>query len=121
MAQMSLRPTVRIESDVLLDPSLIDPGTGLPFNGVLLESTITTFFRMRTLDPNESDFQFQAMTRSCTAGLVNIRALRDSYGLSNRVIRDFFRNPITVKFGTYGDVSMVTDASFSVGIRLYGD
>lgn len=121
MARMALRPKVQIESDVLLDPSLIDPGTGLPFNGVLLESTISTFYQMRTLEPNESDYQFQSVTRSCTGGLVNVRALRDSYGLSDRVIRDFFRNPITVRFGTYGSVSMVTDASFSVGVRLYGD
>lgn len=120
-AQMWLRPKVRIESDVLNDPALIDPHTGLPFNGVLLESTITTFLQSRTLDPNESDLQFQATTRSCTGGLVNVRALRDSYGLSNRVIRDFFRNPITVTFGVWGQVSMVDYGSYSVGVRLYGD
>ena len=41
-AQMGLRPGVRIESDVLNDPALVDPGTGLPFNGVLLDATVTT-------------------------------------------------------------------------------
>ncbi|MEN8164851.1 MAG: hypothetical protein ABFS37_12035, partial [Acidobacteriota bacterium] len=40
-ARMFLRPAVRIESEVLDDPSLIDPGTGLPFNGVLVESTVS--------------------------------------------------------------------------------
>ncbi len=120
-AEMFLRPSVRIESEVLNDPSLIDPVTGLPFNGVLLDSTITTFLQARTLDPNESDMQYNITTRSCTGGLVNVRALRDSYGLSDAVIRRFFRNPITVTFGVRGDVSMVTSGSYSVGIRLYGD
>ena len=120
-AQMWLRPKVRIESEVLDDPSLIDPGTGLPFNGVLLETTISTFLQSRTLDPNEYEMQFNATTRSCTGGLVNVRVLRDSYGLSDRVIREFFRNPITVSFGLYGQVSMVTSGSYSTGVRLYGD
>jgi len=120
-AQMWLRPAVRIESDVLDDPALIDPNTGLPFNGVLLESTVTTFLQSRTLDPNESDLQFNATTRSCTAGLVNVRVLRDNYGLSDRVIRDFFRNPITLTFGVRGSVSMLDYGSYSVGVRLYGD
>lgn len=120
-AQMWLRPRVRIESEVLDDPTMIDPNTGLPFDGVLLESTITTFLQSRTLEPNESDMQFQATTRSCTAGLVNVRVLRDNYGFTERQIREFFRNPITVNFGVWGQVSMVDSGSYSVGVRLYGD
>ncbi|MCP4901837.1 MAG: hypothetical protein GY906_33145 [bacterium] len=120
-AQMFLRPSVRIESEVLNDPALIDPGTGLPFNGVLLDSTISTFLQMRTLDPNETDFQFRATTRSCTGGLVNVRALRDTYGLPASVIKKFFKKPIKVTFGVRGSVSMVEHASYSVGVRLYGD
>jgi len=120
-AEMWLRPRVRIESDVLNDPTLIDPNTGLPFNGVLIDSTVSTFLQSRTLDPGESDLQFNAMTRSCTAGLVNVRVLRDNYGLSRQQIKAFFRNPITVTFGVWGRVSMVDYGSYSVGVRLYGD
>ncbi|MCP4897231.1 MAG: hypothetical protein GY906_09705 [bacterium] len=119
-AQMFLRPLVRIESEVLNDPALIDPNTGLPFNGVLLDSTISTFLQMRTLDPNETDFQFRATTRSCTGGLVSGRSLR-SLGFSKKLIRKFFRNSITISFGVRGRVSMVTDATYAVGVRLYGD
>jgi hypothetical protein len=120
-ARMFLRPSVRIESEVLEDPSLIDPSTGLPFNGVLLDANITTFVQMRTIDPGETDLQFHSTTRSCTGGLVNERALRDGYGLSDTVIRDFFRNPITVTLGVRGSAAMVTNATYSVGVRLYGD
>ena len=121
IAQMFLRPSVRIESVVLEDPSLIDPITGLPFNGVLLDSTISTFLQNRTLDDGESDFQFRATTRSCTGGLVNKRTLSGVYGLSDAVIIEFFKQPITVSFGVRGSVSMVTAANYSVGVRLYGD
>ena len=120
-AQMFLRPRVRIESVVLEDPSLINPTTGLPFNGVLLDFSISTFLQSRTLDDGESDFQFRATTRSCTGGLVNKRTLRDQYGLADALITEFFKQPITVSFGVIGNVSMVTNANFNVGVRLYGD
>jgi len=120
-AEMFLRPAVRIESEVLDDPGLIDPNTGLPFNGVLFDQTVSTFLQSRTLAVGETDFQFRATTRSCTGGLVNPRTLRDVYGLSDPLIEEFFKKPITVSFGVRGRVAMVTDASFSVGVRLYGD
>lgn len=120
-ASMLLRPAVRVESAVLADPSLINPVTGLPFNGVLLDQTISTFLQQRSLDPGEFDFQFRATTRTCTGGLVSLRSLRDQYGLSDTLIKEFFKNPISVSFGVRGSVSMVTSASYSVGVRLYGD
>jgi hypothetical protein len=120
-AVMYLRPAVRIESEVLNDPSLIDPNTGLPFNGVLMDGTITTFLQARTLNPGEFDFQYRTTTRSCTGGLASVRSLRENYGLSDSVIKDFFKKPITITFGVTGNVSMVTEATYFVGVRLYGD
>ncbi len=121
IARMFLSPSVRIESDVLNDPTLLDPGTGLPFNGVLLDSTLTTFRQLRSLEPGEIDLQAHATTRSCINGLFSERVLRDSYGLPDAVIKDFFKNPITVTFGVRGNVAMVSEASYLVGARLYGD
>lgn len=119
-ATMFLRPAVRVESPALNDPSLINPVTGLPFNGVLVDQTISTFLQSRSLDPGESDFQYRATTRSCTGGLVSQRMLT-GLGLSDVVIKKIFKRPITISFGVKGSVSMVTDGSYSVGIRLYGD
>ena len=121
VARMLLRPLLRVESPVLEDPSLIHPGTGLPFDGVLFESTVSTYLETRTLDPDESEQQYRATTRACTGGLVSTRVLRDGYGLSEAVIKDFFKNPITLSFGVRGNVAMVSSASYRVGIRLYGD
>ena len=119
--RMFLRPLVRVESPVLEDPGLINPNTGLPFDGVLFESTISTYLESRTVDPGETELQYRAMTRSCIGGLVSVRSLRDGYGLSEAVIKEFFKNPITFTFGVRGDVAMVSTASYILGVRLYGD
>jgi len=118
-AVMTLNTTVRIESDVLLDPSLVDP-SGVPLNGVI-DLGISTFFQNRTMDPNERDAQRHRTTRACTGGIVNEGSLRDVYGLSDHQIKDFFKNPITVSFGVSGDVALTTYVNYFVGIRLYGD
>lgn len=120
-AQMSLRPTIRIENDALADPSLINPVTGMPFNGVIELGGLTTYLQYRTLDPNHSELQRHVTTRSCIGGLVSEMALRDGYGLSNAVIKDFFKTEMTVRFGAAGTVSMTTFANYFVGVRLYGD
>jgi hypothetical protein len=118
-ATMFLRPSVRIQSDQLI--GLVDLD-GNPFvDGVLMDSTITTSLQQRTLNDGESDFQYSATTRSCIGGLVSERSLREGYGLTNAQIKDFFKNPIKLTFGVYGNVSMVTYATYLVGIRLYGD
>jgi hypothetical protein len=121
LATMWLRPTVKIESEVLDDPSLIDPTTGLPFNGVLFDGAITTHLRARTIAPGDSENEYDATTRSCTGGLVSYPALSETYGLSDDLIKKFFKKPITITFGVTGSVQMVTDAGYSVGVRLYGD
>ncbi len=76
-----LRPVFRRESVAPDDPSLIDPGIGLPFRGVLVEGSVTSFVQSRTLAPGEVDAQFRAETRACTGGLVSERVLREVYGL----------------------------------------
>lgn len=119
-ASMFLRPTVRVESEVLADPSLINPVTGMPFNGVLIDQPISTFLQSRSLAPGESDFQFRATTRACTGGLASQRML-GGLGLSDKLIKEFFKEPIFISFGVSGSVSMVTSGGYLVGIRLYGD
>lgn len=123
-ATMTVNPTFQIESDVLNDPALIDPVSGLPFNGQLFPDGargLSTFFEFRNLEAGDFEFKAPRLTRDCTAGLVSSRVLRDVYGLTNAQVRRFFRRPITVSFGVRGNISSVDSASFSYGIRLYGD
>ena len=73
--------SITIDNEVLDDPTLIDPGTGLPFGGVLALG-LSTFTDIHTLQPGETDFKAMQMSRSCIAGIVSKRALVDNYGLT---------------------------------------
>ncbi len=120
-ARMQLRPRVRIESEVLDDPTIINPNTGLPFGGVLDDIPITVERETKSIEPGQFETRSISITRSCTGGLVNKRSLALNYGLSDAVIKEFFKKPITLSLGVIGHVAMVDFVSFSVGARLYGD
>ena len=120
-AIMTVNPTFQIESDVL--NGLTDPD-GNPFNGKLYAlgpAGLSTFLQYRSLDAGEYELNAPRLARDCTGGLVSTRVLVDAFGLTEKQAKDFFKGPLTVSFGVRGSISSVTDASFSYGIRLYGD
>jgi hypothetical protein len=120
LAQFTGNALVNIDNEVLDDPTLIDPNTGLPFGGVLSLGlgTLTDF---HTLQPGETDLKSYQMSRSCIAGLVSKRALVDSYGLTETQATQFFKKPMTITFGARGRFALTSFASYFYGIRLYGD
>ncbi len=122
-ASMTVNPTFQIENDIL--NGLVDPNSGLPFNGQLFPGGnlgLSTFFEFRNLEPGDFEFKAPRLTRSCTAGLISKRVLKDVYGLTDKQAKDFFKKEETrVSFGVRGNISSVDSASFSYGVRLYGD
>jgi hypothetical protein len=116
---MSLYTTVQIENDALL--GLSDPN-GNPFNGKLFlqPNGIIVSTQQSSLAPGAFELQRERTTRSCTGGFVSARSL-DALGLTKAQIKNFFATPMTVRFGTQGNVSLVDYAQFFAGIRLYGD
>lgn len=119
-AQFRVTPTLRIESEVLNDPALIDPGTGLPLGGAIESGLTGTFFRQRSLDPGENEFQFINFSRVCIGGIVSENFL-SGYGLTNGQIRQLFKKPITLRVGISGSAALIDDASVLYGLRLVGD
>jgi hypothetical protein len=105
---------------VLDDPALIDPGTGLPFGGVLTVG-LSTFHSTHTLQPGELDSKTLFLSRACIAGVVNKRALVENYGLSEAQAKEFFKKPMTLSLGSRGSVGLAEAASYFYGLRLYGD
>jgi hypothetical protein len=120
IARFSANAVVTIDNDVLDDPTLIDPGTGLPFGGVLTVG-LSTFNTSHTLQPGEVDNKTLFMSRACIAGVVNKRALVETYGLSEAQAKDFFKKPMTLTFGSRGNVGLAEFTSYFYGFRLYGD
>ena len=119
-ARFSANALITIDNEVLDDPALIDPGTGLPFGGVL-SLGLGTFSDFHTLQPGETDFKSLQMSRSCIAGIVSKRALVENYGLSEAQATQFFRKPMTITFGSRGTVGLSAFTNYFYGIRLYGD
>jgi hypothetical protein len=120
-ATFRLAPYVVVESLVLDDPSLIDPTTGLPFEGQLVASFAATYWEQRTLGPGQTFTRQFSETRVCIEGFVNKASLMGVYGLTEAQATAVFRNPITLRFGLRGSVALVTEASVPYGLRVVGD
>jgi hypothetical protein len=110
---------ITVESEVLNDPTLIDPNTGLPFGG-RFTLPFGTFGEFRTIDPGERASRTVRETRDCIGGLLN-RASLLAMGLSEAQVARFFRRPMRIVFGLSGGAAMVDGANLLYGVRLYGD
>jgi hypothetical protein len=118
-ARYSARAVITIENEVLDDPTLIDPATGLPFGGKMT-LPLSTYSESRSLGVNEREQKSLFLSRHCIGGLVSKRSLVGS-GLSELQARQFFKKPMKLTFGASGTVQIVDNASYFYGIRLYGD
>jgi hypothetical protein len=115
-----------IESDVLKDPSLIDPNSGLPYNGRLATNFKDVYGEARSLAPGEFDSKF-LRAGSTGLGAFSTSLLEDpgSQNLPANVVRELFASPMTIRFGLEGFVRLIDPDSHSavtfVGVRLFGD
>jgi len=109
-----------IDNEVLDDPALIDPNTGLPFGGSLSLS-LSSWFNRHSIEAGEFEDENSSQSRSCIAGLVSKQALVLGYGLTEAQATQFFKKPMTIHFGARGTVQMADFMSYFYGIRLYGD
>ena len=110
-----------IENELLDDPALIDPTTGLPFNGAIELPLGSPVLEFVTLQPGESDLKRTITSRTCIGGLVSKRSLAESYGLPSSIVDKFFKRPITIRLNLSGSMTYVDSANVFYGVRLYGD
>jgi hypothetical protein len=119
-ARFSAVAQITIDNDLLDDPTILDPATGLPYGGTLTVG-LTTFSDLHTLQPGAVDNKNLFMSRSCIAGIISRRALVESYGFTDAQAKDFFKKPMTLSFGARGSVALSDFANYFYGVRLYGD
>lgn len=120
-ALLRYSPTLTIENEVLDDPALINPMTGLPFGGRLDTSMTSSEFYEVPLAPGTQFTQRSRDSAVCIAGFLSRRALVDNYGLSDAQATAFFQRETLVRMNLSGAVNHVTDASFVFGLRIIGD
>lgn len=120
IGSLGWNPWLIIENPVLDDPSLIDVHTGMPFNG-----------RFRTGVSNNEMFQVPVPagvtlpqihrdTATCIGGFVSHQVL-SSHGLSEALIAEFFRHPITIRMGISGSATYLSEMNVTFGLRVIGD
>jgi len=111
---------VTIENEVLNDPALIDPNTGLPFNGKL-DVAFSLITDQEPLEPGDSVTRRQGFTRACIGGLVSKLGLTQGFGLTAAQADDFFKKPMTLRLNITLSTSFVDNAFVLFGLRLFGD
>lgn len=120
VASFTYQASFTIESDVLKDPSLIDPNTGLPFNGSF-DVVFGIITDRQTVQPGDFVQRRQGFTRGCIGGLVSKSGLMQIFGLTAAQADDFFKKPITIRLNMNLS-SRFSDNSFVLyGLRVFGD
>jgi hypothetical protein len=120
-ATFRLTPYVIVESEVLDDPTLIDPTTGLPFNGQLESGFSATYQDSQSLDTSDTAQRRFSETRVCIAGFLSKRALVENYGLTDAQATQVFKKDVTLRFGLRGSAALVSSGLVTYGLRVVGD
>lgn len=120
IARFNANALISIENPVLADPALIDPVTGLPFNGVL-EIALSTWSHVQSMPDNATETERSMQTRSCIAGIISRRVLVDEYGLTDTQAKEFFKKAMTIRFGARVTAALSQYTNYFYGVRLYGD
>lgn len=111
--------TLTIESDALVDPSIIDPNTGLPANGKLVNQFAYTYRDDRSMDVNDRQRLRETLVRVGNTGITKGQLI--GQGLSPAVVDALFNGPMTIRMSISGTAKLVTDASVTGNMRLFGD
>lgn len=114
-------PTLTVENPVLDDPTLIDPTTGLPFNGHLITGMTSSEILEQPLPASTSFTQRTRDSAVCIAGFMSRRQLVETYGLSDAQAKEFFKHPTVVRMNIAGTSRYVSDAYLIFGFRIVGD
>lgn len=121
LAKFTLRATYRLESAVLANPALLNPTTGLPFDGGIDIAGLPTYRNYQTIADGATQSHMIQSTRTCIEGMISKSTLVNTYGLTEAQAKSFFANPVTIRAGVSGDAALVSGASIIVGTRFTGD
>lgn len=120
-AVFRLAPYAVVESSVLADPTLIDPTTGLPFDGRLETGFAAAYQDAQSLDPGRTATRRFSTTRACIGGFLTKGLLTEVYGLTDAQATAVLRHDIPVRLGLRGSAAMVDGALVTYGLCVVGD
>ncbi|MGH8251389.1 MAG: hypothetical protein ACREVI_11965 [Steroidobacteraceae bacterium] len=121
LAELTYTPTLTVENPVLDDPALINPQTGLPFGGSLLAGMTSSERIVVPLASGMAFDEFHRDSATCIAGFVTRRGLVMTYGLTEALADEFFRQPTVVRMNIEGTATHLEAAQLVFGLRIVGD
>jgi len=113
------RALLDIESDALLDPSIIDPNTGLPAAGRLRGLFTYTYRDDRSMRNGDRQQQQMTLVRVGNAGIT--KAALVAGGLTQAQADAVFASAITVHLRFTTRARLLNDAMVTGNVRLFGD
>ena len=121
-AQGLLRFTagVTIVSDALNGPDCTDPNTSAPCGGKLTLLFNYSYRDDRNMHNNDRQNLREDLARVGNTGLTR-QQFRDTYGLTNATVDALFAGPMTVQMDLNGSARLLTEATITVNLRLFGD
>ena len=119
IANFAFAIDLTLESAALLDPTLINPDTGQPFNGSYLVQFSPAEATDRSISAGEHVRQRRRLASSGNQ-FFDYQILQ-SLGLPDKVIKQIFSGQITLHLGIRGNAKLVDTALGNVSMRLFGD
>jgi hypothetical protein len=108
-----------IESTVLNDPSVIDPGTGSPANGKLTFEFAYNYLDDRSMQNGDRQRLRLMVPRVGNTGVNKAQLV--AQGIPAAIVDNLFKNPMTVRMSVTGAAKLCTDATITGNMRLFGD
>lgn len=112
-------PSITIESEALNNPALIDPTTGLPFNGSFTTTGLGTLTETRTVAPGPSEVMTNSYTRANTTGFS--RTFFAALGLPDNVVNQIYKKPMTLKLNVRVSGQRLSGGVITYSIRFLGN
>jgi len=111
---------ITILSDALTGPDCTDPSSGLPCGGAMTFLFNYSYRDDRAMHNGDRQRLRETLVRVGNTGLTR-QQFHDSFGLTDATIDALFAGPMTVRLDLTGFARMVTDASITCNMRLFGD
>src|SRR6476659_4526922 len=98
--------SLTIESDALLDPSIIDPGTGLPANGKITAQFTYRYRDDRSMDVTDRQRTQITLVRVGNAGISKSQLME--MGLTQAAVDNLFDSAMTIRMRITGSAKLLT-------------
>jgi hypothetical protein len=114
-AGLSLAATITIQSEVFLEPQVVNH---IPNGRLIVQPDL--FTQTKYLAPYGQEQASLSAGENCLGGLVTRQSLMKN-GLTSEQAARFFARPISLTFGLAGSGAAVDYADIAYGARVYGD